>query len=73
MYHSEKASGEKERITKSKAWDSNKDIKTRVIMNHSSSIPGVHRAGGLINFPVSNTKAKRVLARGAGFGLEGGV
>lgn len=42
-------------------------------MNHSSSILGVHRAGGLINSPVSNTKAKRVLARGAGFGLEGGV
>lgn len=44
-----------------------------MIMNHSSSILGVHGAGGLINSPVSNTKAKRVLARGAGFGLEGGV
>lgn len=44
-----------------------------MIMNHSSSILGVHGAGGLINSPVSNTKAKRVLARGAGFDLEGGV
>lgn len=41
-------------------------------MNHSSSILGAHRAGGLINSPVSNTKAKRVLARGAALVLKEG-